>query len=36
MALAYVIQSQSAAWYVKLVDWVFGRMLKKDLTWENA
>jgi ACR3 family arsenite efflux pump ArsB len=36
IALAYVIQIQSAAWYVKLVDWVFGRMVKKDLAWENA
>jgi arsenite transporter len=24
IALAYVIQIQSAAWYVKLVDWIFG------------
>ena len=36
ISLAYIIQIQSAAWYVKLVDWVFGRMVEKDLTWENA
>ena len=29
IALAYVIQIQSAAWYVKLVDWIFGKDLEK-------
>ena len=30
IALAYVIQIQSAAWYVKLVDWIFGSIVKND------
>jgi len=25
MVLAYVLQIQSAAWYVRLVDWIFGK-----------
>jgi len=29
IALAYVIQIQSAAWYVKLVDWIFGKAMEK-------
>ena len=30
IALAYVIQIQSAAWYVKLVDWIFGRVEENE------
>ena len=29
IALAYVIQIQSAAWYVKSVDWIFGRSTQR-------
>jgi ACR3 family arsenite efflux pump ArsB len=30
ISLAYVIQIQSAAWYIKLVPWIFGPVEKKD------
>ncbi len=30
IALAYVIQIQSAAWYIKLVPWIFGPVVKKE------
>ncbi len=30
IALAYVIQIQSAAWYIKLVPWIFGPVEKTD------
>ncbi len=30
IALAYVIQIQSAAWYIKLVPWIFGPVEKAD------
>ncbi len=30
IALAYVIQIQSAAWYIKLVPWIFGPVVEKE------
>jgi len=30
ISLAYVIQIQSAAWYIKLVPWIFGPVEKKE------
>jgi predicted Na+-dependent transporter len=32
IAMAYIIQVQSAAWYVKFTDQIFGRPIEAELT----